>query len=125
VPLFNAFAQQAAAEIQPAEVVANAFAERGETNGVYVMMVPKTHKLMKQGGKRRNALAARNAEGEEFILINTDAKGADMEPQTQHEVAHLLAWRLHGEGIKEHGPEWAKICREVVKRRAAEYCRQE
>lgn len=28
-----------------------------------------------------------------------------------HEVAHLVAYRLHGRGIRPHGPEWQTIMR--------------
>ncbi|WP_372522528.1 SprT-like domain-containing protein [Sulfuricaulis sp.] len=30
-----------------------------------------------------------------------------------HEVSHLIAYRVHGQGIAPHGAEWAAIMREV------------
>lgn len=124
--------QQAAAPVtQPSRqaemegVVRQALESQGQPfGGVTVQFVPKTDKFMSMGGQTRNALAARDPEGGEWVLINQDANGPDLVPQTQHEAAHLLAWRQHGEKIKEHGPEFLRMCRQVVQERQNEFCRR-
>ena len=108
------------------QIVDNALARAGRPNGVTVQDVDRTHWLIRKHGKNRAAIAARDPEGGEWILNNTQANVPmmDREPLLQHEVAHLLAWRKYGEGIKEHGPEFAKICQEVVQRRQDEFCKR-
>lgn len=127
--MINALAmmQQAAPPVaQMEEVVRNALAGQGQSfDGVTVQFVPKTDKFISMGGQTRNALAARDPEGGEWVLINQDATGADLVPQTQHEAAHILAWRAHGEKIKPHGPEFLKWCRKVVQERQNEFCRRD
>ena len=119
-----AMMQQAAPQITMSEVVSNALKSQGEPNGVIVQYVPKTNRFISQGGQVRNALAARDPDGGEWILINKDATGADLMPQTQHEVAHILAWRRYGEKIKPHGSEFLQMCRQVVTERQSEFCRR-
>jgi hypothetical protein len=120
-----AMMQQPVPQITMEEVVDNAMNRMEQENGVIVQYVPKTNKFMIQGGQTRNALAARDPEGGEWILINQDAVGADLKPQTEHEVAHILAWRKYGENIKPHGPQFLKMCRQVVTERQNEFCRRE
>ena len=120
-----AMMQQPVPQITMEEVVDNAMNRMEQENGVIVQYVPKTNKFMIQGGQTRNALAARDPEGGEWILINQDAVGADLKPQTEHEVAHILAWREYGENIKPHGPQFLKMCRQVVTERQNEFCRRE
>jgi hypothetical protein len=124
--MINALAmmQQPVPQITMEEVVDNAMNRMEQENGVIVQYVPKTNKFMIQGGQTRNALAARDPEGGEWILINQDAVGADLKPQTEHEVAHILAWRKYGENIKPHGPQFLKMCRQVVTERQNEFCRR-
>lgn len=118
-------ATQATPRSEMEEVVRNALQGQGQSmDNVTLQFVPKTNKYISQGGRTRNALAARDPEGGEWILINQDATGADIVPQTQHEVAHLLAWRKYGEKIKEHGPEFLRMCRQVVQERQNEFCRR-
>ncbi len=31
-----------------------------------------------------------------------------------HELAHLLAWKLHGEAIRDHGIEWRRLRRRLT-----------
>ena len=125
--MMNALAmmQQPVPQITMEEVVDNAMNRMEQENGVIVQYVPKTNKFMIQGGQTRNALAARDPEGGEWILINQDAVGADLKPQTEHEVAHILAWREYGENIKPHGPQFLKMCRQVMTERQNEFCRRE
>jgi hypothetical protein len=125
--MINALAmmQQPVPQITMEEVVDNAMNRMEQENGVIVQYVPKTNRFISQGGQVRNALAARDPEGGEWILINQDAVGADLKPQTEHEVAHILAWRRYGEKIKPHGPQFLKMCRQVVTERLNEFCRRE
>lgn len=38
--------------------------------------------------------------------VSTDASNHDT---LAHELAHLLAWKLHGEKIRDHGHEWRQL----------------
>jgi len=91
--------------------------------GVEVIQVAPDHPFLNAGSQQRIAVAARNAEGEEFIVIQFDPP-EDIEPLIQHEAAHLIAWRVHGEGVKEHGAEFLRTCRATVTKRATYYCKR-
>lgn len=45
-----------------------------------------------------------------LLAENESAFLAEVVP---HEVAHLLAWKLHGRGVRPHGHEWQQIMRQV------------
>ena len=68
------------------------------------------------------ARAVRTNEGLQYILINLDTDLTDMDGWYWHEMAHLAAWELHGEGIETHGPEFRRICRQLVKYRQDYFC---
>lgn len=70
------------------------------------------------------ARAVRTNEGGQYILINLDADLSEMDGWYWHEMAHLVAWKIHGEGIETHGPEFRKICRALVKHRADYFCKE-
>lgn len=107
------------------QIVQQALDEQGQKNGVQVMLVPKTNSYISAGGRYRNALAARNTDGEEFILVNQDAKTDDIEQAIRHEVSHILTWRQYGEGVREHGPEFVKMCRKVVTENRNAFCERQ
>lgn len=69
------------------------------------------------------ARAVRSAEGRRYILINLDADQSNFEQWFLHEMAHHIAWNRHGEDIEAHGPEFRKICRQLVTRRQSYFCK--
>jgi hypothetical protein len=109
-----------------AEIVAQALIEQNQPNGVIVQEVGGDDPWMRRPGTDRSAMAARTPEGEEWILSNRDApKPEEQENRIRHEVAHLLAWRQHGEKIKEHGTEFQRLCRQLVTERPSYYCKKD
>jgi len=68
------------------------------------------------------ARAVRTNEGKKYILINLDADLSEMDGWYWHEMAHLVAWEIHGENINTHGPEFRAICRQLVKHRTSYFC---
>lgn len=94
------------------------------SDNVFVIFLPRTHDFFRlPDGRKRIAAAARNTAGEELIVVQ---KGVtrDLELILQHETAHIIAWRWHGEEIAEHGEEFLNICRQVVTERHDEFCRK-
>jgi hypothetical protein len=69
------------------------------------------------------ARAVRTNDGKKYILINLNADLAEMDGWYWHEMAHLAAWEVHGEDIETHGPEFRKICRQLVTHRTDYYCK--
>lgn len=69
------------------------------------------------------ARAVRTNEGLKYILINLDADLSEMDGWYWHEMAHLAAWEIHGEDIETHGPEFRRICRQLVKHRTNYFCK--
>ena len=69
------------------------------------------------------ARAVRTNEGRRYILLNLDADLTDMDGWYWHEMAHHVAWEKHGEKIDPHGPEFRRICRELVKKRTDYFCK--
>ena len=69
---------------------------------------------------RRMALAALNQHGDPVIYFNRQDLQAidDLPSLVLHELSHLKAWRVHGQGIAAHGPEFMAICRKVIRRSA-------
>lgn len=114
-----------AAQLGAAAIVEETMWAQGEDPAnVTIMEVEPDHWFLNEGAQRRMARAARNAEGDEILVIQKNPV-EDVKPLVQHEVAHFLAWRRHGEGIKEHGSEFMKMCRKVVSERQSYYCRKE
>jgi hypothetical protein len=37
----------------------------------------------------------------------------EREDTIRHEIAHVIAWRRYGHDIADHGPEWARVRREI------------
>jgi len=77
------------------------------------------HWLLKGG--TRSAVAARFDDGSEALYLSQDwlTEGHPLTETMQHEAAHIAAWRLHGEGIAEHGAEWRATCLAAATMRAA------
>lgn len=68
------------------------------------------HWILQGGG--RAAVAVRFEDGTEAVYLSQDylMSGTDMTETLQHEAAHILAWREHGEDIPEHGTHWQSVC---------------
>jgi SprT protein len=58
------------------------------------------------------AYPTRNAIRINLRLLNQNAEDFLLNT-VPHEVSHLIAYRVHGQGIAPHGVEWAAIMREV------------
>jgi len=118
--------QLSAADIAAIEQTVEQTLSQNAFAGAYPELMFRTGKewpFNTPGKNQRLAMAARNAEGNAFILVNTDGPPKDLEPLMQHELAHIMAWDKHGEKIREHGPEYRNMCRQVVTNGAAKFCR--
>lgn len=81
--------------------------------------VRSDHWAMRNG---ETAKAVRTEDGQKWILINLDADQTDFDQWFLHEMAHHAAWQKHGEDIQTHGPEFRRICRQLVTRRVNYFC---
>ena len=66
----------------------------------------------------------RTDDGGEWIVVDKTGPAEGLASRLQHELAHIIAWRRHGEKIDEHGREWQRLCRQIVEERQNEYCRR-
>lgn len=113
-----------AAQLTAQGIMEEAFRSQGQDPAnVEIMEVEADHWFLNEGAQRRLARAARNTEGDELIVVQANPP-TDLAPLIQHEAAHLIAWRLHGEGIREHGREFQSVCRAVVTTRQARFCKE-
>jgi len=87
---------------------------------VTVQFVSSDHWLLKDGS---TAKAARSGTGEKWILVNVDADMEGIDQIILHEMAHHAAWDRYGEKIKQHGPKFRAICRQLVTVNPAYYCK--
>lgn len=111
-----------AAQLGAAAIVQEAMRSQGEDwKGVEIMEVDADHWFLNRGAIRREAVAARTPDGGEIIVVSLQTS-EDYEQLIQHETAHLIAWRRHGERIKEHGREFKRACRAVVTARVRYFC---
>ena len=85
--------------------------------------VPADHMMLKLPGKDREAVAYRTRGGAEVILISKDINPKDRVSLIQHEVAHIITWRMEGIKVAEHGREYRKVCRVTVTERAKYFCK--
>lgn len=109
----------------PFEIIVAALVEAGEDpSNVQVWDVSPNDPLLRIPGQNRIARAVRDDLGQEVIIYDKTYDG-NLEPILQHDVAHLVAWRRHGEKIKEHGPEFLEICRKLVKTNPLYYCKKD
>lgn len=114
-----------AAQLTAQGIVEKALRSQGENPaGVEIMEVDAEHWFLNLGAIRREAVAARTPDGGEIIVVSLQTS-EDFEQLIQHETAHLIAWRQHGEGINEHGREFRRACRAVVTARTKYFCDRE
>lgn len=107
-------------------IIEETLAKAEQPNGVRLLMADPDHWALSKPSKgRRRALALRTDDGGEWIVVDKTGPEEGLTPLLQHELAHILAWRRYGEKIDEHGSQWARICRQLVQERQAEYCRRE
>ena len=91
-----------------------------DTGVVRIQFVRADHWSIDRG-QTAKALVANG--GAKFIMVNLDAPGEDLDQVIMHEMAHHVAWVRHGHDIAEHGPEFLRVCRELVTRRQAYFCK--
>lgn len=96
-----------------------------DPSNVRVKEVEPDHWALKRPGRDRMAAAMRTQNGGEWLVVrkNAFADSDEYRSLVQHEVAHLLAWRAHGEGIKEHGRRFNAFCRDTVEYRPNYFCK--
>lgn len=108
-----------------AGIIAQSLEKQGAENGIRVLLEEPDFWALKQPAKgRRLAMALRTDDGGEWIVVDKTGPAEGLAPRLQHELAHILAWRKHGERIDEHGREWQRFCRQLVEERQSEYCRR-
>lgn len=96
----------------------------GEDFAPKVRIVGKDHWAFSAPGKnKRVAMAARDDQGQEWLLINREADPKDLRPVTQHELSHFSTWRKYGEKVSEHGPQFRRECRRLVDIRPNYFCK--
>lgn len=119
--------QLAAADIEQAKAIIEEAKQQdvfGQDFAPRVQIVDKNHWAFRTPAKaKRLAMAARDEDGGEWVLINRDAPPKDIRPIMQHEISHLAAWRRYGEQIKEHGPQFQRECRQMVQTRPNYFCK--
>ncbi len=91
-----------------------------EAGGIQLLFRSGDYKLLKDGA---TAKAARAADGSKWVIISTDADMEDIGPRILHEVAHHLTWDKYGEDVAAHGPEFRRICRELITKNQDYYCK--
>ena len=109
----------------PMEIIVAALTEAGEDpSNVQAWDVKPKDPLLRMPGANRVARAVRDDLGQEVIIYDRTYPSG-LEPLLQHEAAHIVAWRRHGEQIDEHGDEFIKICRQLVKDNPLKYCKKD
>lgn len=71
---------------------------------------------------KETARATLTDEGQRWIVVNQNKMDRDLDQWILHEMAHFEAWKRYGNDIATHGPEFRKVCRELVTRRASYFC---
>ncbi|MEO1222324.1 MAG: SprT-like domain-containing protein [Pseudomonadota bacterium] len=87
---------------------------------VRVQYVDSTHWAL---APKQLAKALRTEDGQKWILINLDGDQDELQGWLMHEYAHLIAWDRYGERIQEHGPEFRRVCRQLVTHRTNYFCK--
>lgn len=114
-------AQQA--EVQ--RIIQESMEQAGHQTGPKVKFVPRDHWMFDGLPKRANvfARAARTRDGGEYVYVNNDLDTNVFSPGAyQHEAGHIITWRDKGIKVKEHGPEFRRVCRDVVTDRPNHFC---
>ena len=88
---------------------------------VRVQYVRRDHWAMTS--RHQVAKALRTEDGQKWVLVNLDADLSDLDMWLMHEMAHHVAWHIHGEDIQPHGPEFRSACRALVTRRPDFFCK--
>ncbi|WP_114418694.1 SprT family zinc-dependent metalloprotease [Marinospirillum perlucidum] len=79
----------------------------------YLKSFPRPEVSLKLRGKSAGvAELGRNRLRFNQVLLEENAE-AFLAEVVPHEVAHLLAWQLHGRKIRPHGREWQQIMHQV------------
>ncbi|MBF5044510.1 hypothetical protein FGE12_19080 [Aggregicoccus sp. 17bor-14] len=71
-----------------------------------------TSAIQVEESPRLRSTIARAAPAKATIRLSPELRGASpslLREVLCHEAAHIAAYRLHGPGIRQHGPEWAEL----------------
>lgn len=71
-------------------------------------VVDARHWMLRSGGLA--AISVRYDSGREALYVSDEIEGKTLRDILDHEAAHFAAWRLYGESIPAHGPEWRRHC---------------
>lgn len=106
------------------DIVDSAMNKAGyEEHKIELVVVEPDHHMLVRPGRDREAVAMRYRSGREVILVSRAIDASDRASLIQHEVAHIVAWRKHGERVEEHGRKFKSICRSLVENRASYFCK--
>ena len=91
---------------------------------IIVEIAGSEHWALERGEHQRAALADTCTTDEQWVVINAEYNQDRFDNILKHELAHFIAWERYGPHIEEHGPEFRKVCRELIKDNPDFYCRR-
>lgn len=104
-------------EAHQSPVLPDSYYDRGR---IIVEIANSDHWALKNGELMR---AAMTDTGDRWVVINASYNQERFDGILKHELAHLIAWERYGPDIEEHGPEFRKVCRELITFEPEYFCK--